>query len=197
MNTQTHHTGTAHYSNETLLKGAAQGDQWAWCRLIDSYDGLVRSVARSFRLQPADVHDVAQTTWLRLLQNLHAIRDPERLPGWLAITTARESLAVLRKASRQDLSVLVDDVPDPDPDVDPDTTAVDRVVARDLWAVVAELPPRQRSLLVALFREDCVSYDEAARKCAMPIGSIGPTRARALSHLRRKLTARGLGAVDL
>jgi len=31
----------------------------------------------------------------------------------------------------------------------------------------------------------------------MPIGSIGPTRARALVHLRRKLEERGLGSADL
>src|SRR3954453_1075915 len=86
--------------NATLLAQAAEGDQLAWGRLIDEYDRLVRSVAASFRLQPADVHDVTQTTWLRLLQNLRPIPDPERLAGWLSVTTARESLAVLRRASR-------------------------------------------------------------------------------------------------
>src|SRR4051795_10026845 len=79
----------------TLLTRVAEGDQSAWRRLIDQYDGRVRSVASSFRLQTADVQDVAQATWLRLLQNVGSIRDPERVGGWLAVTAARESLAVL------------------------------------------------------------------------------------------------------
>jgi DNA-directed RNA polymerase specialized sigma24 family protein len=69
-------------------------------------------VAGSFRLQPADVHDVAQSTWLRLAQNLHTIRDPERLGGWLAITASHESLSILRKGFRDDLEPMVEDTPD-------------------------------------------------------------------------------------
>ena len=181
--------------NATLLARAAEGDQSAWGRLIDEYDGLVRSVAASFRLQSADVHDVAQTTWMRLLQNLRAIRDPERLAGWLSVTATRESLAVLRRASRLRPLPTVDEAPDPT--VDPEGDVVDRDEARDLWAAVAELSPRQQRLLVALFRDELDSYNDVATKCSMPIGSIGPTRARALSRLRDKLVARGSGPADL
>lgn len=192
MDTQPHLSAVTNSSNATLLKRAVQGDQLAWRHLVDKYDGSVRLVARSFRLQAADVYDVAQTTRLRLLQNLHTIRDPERLPGWLAVTATRESLAVLRKAFRRDLVCAVDETPDSDPEVDSETSMENRDAARDLWATVAELPPRQRTLLIALFRDEQDSYNEAAGKCARPIGSVGPTRARALSHLRRKLAERGL-----
>ncbi|MGR6964342.1 RNA polymerase sigma factor [Geodermatophilus sp. URMC 61] len=178
-----------------MLARAVEGDQSAWGRLIDEYDGLVRSVAASFRLQSADVHDVAQTTWMRLLQNLRSIRDPERLAGWLWVTATRESLAVLRRAARLRPLPTVDEAPDPT--VDPAGDVADRDEARDLWAAVAELSPRQQRLLVALFRDELDSYDVVAAKCAMPIGSIGPTRARALSRLRDKLAERGWGSADL
>ncbi len=180
--------------NATLLARAAEGDQWAWGRLIDEYDRLIRSVAASFRLQSADVHDVAQTTWMRLLQNLRTIRDPERLAGWLSVTATRESLAVLRRASRLRPLPTVDEVPDPT--IGPEGNVVDRDEARDLWAAVAELSPRQQCLLIALFRDELASYNDVAAKCAMPIGSIGPTRARALSRLRSKLADRGVGPTD-
>jgi RNA polymerase sigma factor (sigma-70 family) len=183
------------YDVASLLERAGQGDQSAWSQLVDRYDHLVRSVAGSFRLQAADVHDVAQTTWLRLVQNLHTIRDPERLPKWLAVTATRESLAVLRRSSGHDLTPLMDERPEPA--ADQASRAADRETARDLWAAVAELSPRQQSLLVALLREELRSYDEVAAGCSMPIGSIGPTRARALSQLRRRLEARGLGRADL
>jgi RNA polymerase sigma factor (sigma-70 family) len=186
---------TAHAAHEcdnaTLLARMADGDQSAWRRLVDEYDGLVRSVAASFRLQTADVHDVAQTTWLRLLQNVRAIREPERLAGWLAVTASRESLAVLRRSSRLRPLPMVDETPDAT--VDPARDVADRDEAQDLWAAVAELPPRQQCLLIALFRDELDSYNDVAARCAMPVGSIGPTRARALSRLRSKLTDRGMG----
>jgi RNA polymerase sigma factor (sigma-70 family) len=186
---------TAHAAREcdnaTLLARMADGDQSAWRRLIDEYDVLVRSVAASFRLQTADVQDVAQTTWLHLLRNVRAIRDPERLAGWLAVTATRESLAVLRRSSRLLPLPTVDETPDAT--ADPARDVADRAEARELWATVAELSPRQRGLLIALFRDELDSYNDVASTCAMPIGSIGPTRARALAVLRRKLADRGLG----
>jgi RNA polymerase sigma factor (sigma-70 family) len=197
MGTRTDLSAATICSNPMLLERAAQGEQSAWKELVNKYDGFVRSVAGSFRLQAADVHDVAQATWLRLVQHLHTIRDPERLAGWLAITATRESLNVIRKASRQDPVAMVDETPDPDPAVDAEASAENRDAARHLWATVAELSPRQRSLLIAMFRDELDSYHDVAAKCAMPIGSIGPTRARALSHLQRRLAERGLGPGDL
>lgn len=100
-------------STTTPLELAGRGDQLASKQLVDPYDGLVHSVPRSFRLQPADVLDVVQTTWLR-----RTIRDPQRLAGWLAVTASRESLAILRKASTHDLDPVVDQAPDPASDVE-------------------------------------------------------------------------------
>jgi RNA polymerase sigma factor (sigma-70 family) len=182
-------------SNTMLLERAAGGEQSAWDQLVTRYDGFVRSVARSFRLQSEDVHDVAQTTWLRLVLNLHTIRDPERLAGWLAVTARREALAILRQASRHE--PMVHEPTDPDPAVDPESSVAAGDVARLLWATVGELPPRQHRLIIALFREELDSYSEVAARCAMPIGSIGPTRGRALSHLQRTLADRDLGRADL
>jgi len=197
MGTRTYLSAATGCSNAMLLERAAQGEQSAWNELVNKYGGLVRSVAGSFRMQAADVHDVAQTTWLRLVQHLHTIRDPERLAGGLAMTATRECLSVLRKASRHDLVAMVGETPDPDPAVDLEETAANRDTARDLWDTVAELSPRHRNLLIALFRDELDSYADVAAKCAMPIGSIGPTRARALSRLQRKLADRGLGPGDL
>jgi RNA polymerase sigma factor (sigma-70 family) len=194
MATQIYHSSEhalVECSNATLLERVRQGDQLAWQRMLDKYEGLVRSVTRSFRLQQADVSDAVQTTWLRLLQSAHTVRDPERLAGWLAVTATRECLSVLRKHSTLHVDPNVDETPDPAVDLEGSVT--NRETAHTLWAAVADLPPRQRDLILALFREDFDSYDDVAAKCAMPLGSIGPTRARALSRLRQKLAERGIG----
>jgi RNA polymerase sigma factor (sigma-70 family) len=176
--------------NATLLARMAEGDSLAWRRLIERHERLVRSVAASFRLQQADVQDVTQTTWLRLIQHGGTIRDPERLAGWLAVTATRECLAVLRRSSRQCLQATDDQRSDPTVDVA--RSAEDSDVARLLWGAVADLPPRQHALVLALFRDEIRSYSDVAEKCSLPIGSIGPTRARALARLRRTLADRGL-----
>jgi RNA polymerase sigma factor (sigma-70 family) len=190
MSTRTYLSAATGWSNGMLLERAAQGDQLAWRQLVDKYDSLVRSVAGSFRLQEADVYDVAQNTWLGLVQHLHTIRDPERLAGWLTVTATRQSLRLLRQALRQHLEPMIEDTPDPDPAVDTETRVAARDAAQDLWAIVAELPRRQQRLLITLFRDEMNSYNDVAAECSMPIGSIGPTRARALSSLQRRLAQR-------
>ena len=184
----------AECDNAPSLAGASKGDQLAWRRRTGRYDRVGGSVPRALRRQPADGHGVGQTTWLRLVQHLNAIRDPERLPGWLAITVTHESLAVLRQASRYRPTSRTDEAPDVT--VDLERFIADQDAARDLWAAVAELPVRQRRLITTLFRDGVATYDDVATTCAMPVGSIGPTRARALSQLRRKLGQRGWGPAD-
>jgi len=80
------------------VQAAAAGDAQAWERLVDRYAGLVWSVCRAHRMSAEDAADVSQLTWLRLLENLDQIRDPQRLAGWLATTCRRECLAYLRRA---------------------------------------------------------------------------------------------------
>src|SRR3954447_6349402 len=84
-----------------LVAAAAEGDQVAWNGLVDRFNGLVWSVARAHRLGAADASDVVQTTWLRLVENLGRLQDPERVGAWLATTARRECLRTLRQSARQ------------------------------------------------------------------------------------------------
>ena len=59
------------------------------------------AVGRRHRLSAADAADVSQTTWLRLVEHLERIENPERIGAWLATTARHESLRVLRLANRQ------------------------------------------------------------------------------------------------
>src|SRR5438034_5099746 len=89
---------------EDLVRGAAAGDQAAWNELVERFQGLVWATSRSYRLSRADAADVAQTTWLRLVEHLDRIHDPERLGAWLATTARRECLRHIRLHGREQLS---------------------------------------------------------------------------------------------
>src|SRR5438093_11326126 len=84
-----------------LLVAAAGGDQAAWDAIVSNYGSLLWSIARSYRLSAADAGDVVQLTWLRLVENIDRIADPDRLPGWLATTIRRECLQLIRRAGRE------------------------------------------------------------------------------------------------
>ena len=53
-----------------------------------------------------------------------------------------------------------------------------------------QLPGRCQSLLRVLMADSPPAYEDVSKALAMPIGSIGPTRARCLGRLRG-LAARG------
>ncbi len=170
-----------------LLRRAGEGDQVAWEEIVRRYHRLVLAKVRSFRFQDADAHDAVQMTWLRLLENSHRLQSPEHLGGWLATTAHRECLAILRHTQHtpHQGDAALDNVADPSRG--PEQHAIDRDTARTLRGLVAELAPRKRNLLGALFTDEPLGYAELAHLTGIPPGSVGPTRARALRQLRDKL----------
>jgi RNA polymerase sigma factor (sigma-70 family) len=167
----------------TLVRGAAAGDEAAWRVLYKRFTPLLRSVARGFRLGPADVDDVVQTTWSRALTNISALNDPAAVAGWLVVIARRESLRLLQRAV---VEVLTGE-PTEFEHVDEGTPEMELLEAerRDaLRAAVQRLPDRQRQLMDALITVPWRSYDDLSAALAMPVGSIGPTRIRSLERLR-------------
>lgn len=177
------------FSVAELLAGVGRGDQSAWAEVVRRYGRLVHARACCFRMQEADVLDAVQMTWLRLAESCRTIQHPQRLGGWLATTVSRECLRILNRTG-QVVHAVAEDHADPAPG--PDQRAVDAETALMVRRVVAELPPRRRDLLVALFEDDPSSYAELSASMGMAIGSIGPTRARILRQLRGRLAERGL-----
>lgn len=179
-----------------LVRRAAAGDQRAWDELVRGYAGLIWAVARLHGLSSSDAADVSQVTWLRLVERVGHLRQPERLGAWLATTARRESAKVARKAARQ---VPIGDGRDGVAADDPDGASADGRVELDerdalLRGAFAGLTPRCRELLGLLLADDSLSYAEVGQVLDMPVGSIGPTRARCLACLRRAVGAAGVTA---
>lgn len=175
--------------NAELLAAARLGDQAAWDALVAQYNGLVWSIARGYRLETADAHDAVQMTWLRLVENLNRIKDPERLAGWLATTARRECLQLLRKSRHErparDDALL--DTADPGPAVDAAVLLDERDGA--LWRAFTLIGERCQRLLRVLMASPPPSYQEVSAALDMAIGTIGPTRQRCLEQLRRRIMA--------
>jgi RNA polymerase sigma factor (sigma-70 family) len=188
-----HHSPRARRSGEeiaTLLRRAGENDGAAWDALVDEFGGMVWAITRSYRLSDVDAGDVVQSTWLRLLEHLEDVNDPARVGAWLATTARRESLRVLRAAKRQ---VLFGEEPiyEESPDAPADAGLLSAERDRALWRCFARLRQTDQALLGLLVADSCPAYEEISAVLGMPIGSIGPTRARALERLRRELQRDG------
>jgi RNA polymerase sigma factor (sigma-70 family) len=173
------HTGGAE-----LIARAAAGDGTAWDQLTEQYTSLLWSVARAMRLNEADSADAVQATWLRLVEKLDTIRDPDRIAGWLSTTIRRECLAILRQRTKSVPHDDFDDLPAGE------GSAVDADLMRDerdraLWRAFSQISGQCRSLLRVLMSDPAPSYATVAVALDMPIGGIGPTRQRCLNSLRR------------
>ena len=83
-----------------LVQKAKEADPDVWKELVSRFGGMIAATGRRYRLTAADVAELQQTTWLRLVENLHRIEQPERVGGWLATTARRESLQLLKRASK-------------------------------------------------------------------------------------------------
>lgn len=185
--------GDVQDSAANLLQRIAAKDPTAWEEILRRYGKLVSATVRSFRLQEADALDAVQMTWLRLAENAHRVKYPERLGGWLATTARHECLYILRQIRTS--AELIETKPEitAESSLSPEQQVVDADTSQWLWKLVDELSPRRRILLRALFTDCPRPYAEVARATGTPPGGIGPTRARALRQLRRKLDEYELG----
>lgn len=134
---------------------------------------------------------MVQTTWLRLVEHLDRLHDPERVGAWLATTVRHESLRVLRLSARHVLTPT-ELLPDEGEDVRLDASLLVSERDRELWRAFVTLPERCQALLRLLVADPAPSYEQVSAALDMPIGSIGPTRARCLAHLRERAAARGV-----
>ncbi len=176
----------------TLLERAAAGSQDAWNEIVRRYERLVWSVARAHRLDASDAADAVQTTWLRLVEHLGAIHEPDRLGAWLATTARREALRLVGRRKREQGQGDDDDlaaVPDDSVDVEEALLASERDAV--LLRALRRLDDRCQRLLRVLSASPPPRYDAVAEAFGMPIGSIGPTRGRCLQRLRGALTELG------
>ncbi len=182
------------FSHETELTHLVQrcqaGDSDAWDRLVDRFSDFVYSVARRYRLNSDDAADVYQQTFQALHQSLNRIDQPETLPKWLAVTASRISLRVLRIQSRTsplnngetDLEAVLESE-----DASAEESALAACEAEELHLALNRLGGRCQSLLQLLYLSDESSYQLASDQLGIPLGAIGPTRARCLEKLKKLL----------
>lgn len=179
-----------------LIARCRSGDAAAWSQLVRRYQRLVYTVARRAGLDEHAAADVFQAVFARLFEQLDSLRQPDRVHAWLVTSAKREALAVRRRQSSwvsldgdgaEGESSSVDSLADDGPL--PEQVLGELQLMHKLRLALQRMDRRCRELLTMLFADDeRNSYDAIASRLGLPIGSIGPTRARCLDKLRKLFT---------
>jgi len=187
MKTETAANPSLAYSAAELVAGIRTGDESAWRAMTGQYEPLLRWLARRCGLSAEDAGDAVQLTWLRCVEHIDQLTDAGKLHTWLVTICRRECIRMATRARREvpleatDLTRLIDDGHEA---CDPWAETALRDQCHRLYLAIMALPGRQRAVLVELLRREDQSYLDLSRRLGLPVGSIGPTRQRAVSRLR-------------
>jgi RNA polymerase sigma factor (sigma-70 family) len=184
-------------TDEQLMARCRLGEQAAWSTLVRRFQRLIYTVPRRAGLSAEQAADVFQVCFSRLYEHLDRIADASRVRAWLVTTAKRECLRLIEEARRcavpagapgedPDAADPMAQIPDPGPMQEEQLSALQQ--AHRLRLAVDRLDPPSRQLVELLFFQDePLPYADIARRLGIPEGSIGPTRARCLSKLRKML----------
>lgn len=174
-----------------LFDRCRKGDSVAWGRLVERFSDYVYSIPKRYGLNEDDSADIHQQSFQALYGSLDKLGSAHAIPKWLAVTAARLSLRLIRfKGGRaeeySDLDELV-----ADEEQSAEESAVQADQARVLREAVDRLGGRCSPLLTKLYLAGEASYEEVSGELGIPLGALGPTRARCLQKLRELLTKEG------
>lgn len=170
----------------SLVDGAKSGNSECWEMLVDRMSNMVWSVVRGFRLSEPDAVDAAQMTWLRVVERLDQVREPERIGLWIATTARRECLRLIERSAR---ATPVDpQEPDlvwhlPEQSDVADVTA-DRIAVQAVVDAMNTLSYDCQTILRLVLCQPPISYAEIAAALDIAVGTIGPRRQRCMHQLR-------------
>jgi RNA polymerase sigma factor (sigma-70 family) len=177
-----------------MLVRARAGDQAAIGEIIERCTPMLRALARRYVANPAEVDDVLQDVWLTFVQNLDRIHEPAATRGWLVRVLTHTAWRAQRCAGR---AVPTADVGERQALHDTEDAALRRVwcdeLRERLTPALRALRPADRRLVVLLASDRQPDYRTVSRLVRRPVGSIGPTRQRALERLRRQPSLADVG----
>jgi RNA polymerase sigma factor (sigma-70 family) len=179
-------------SDGDLIRRCRQGSRGAWQQLLNKYERLVYSIPLRYGLSRDDAADIAQITFTILIQSLDNLSEDSRLGSWLATVARRHTWRLLERNRREIASERLEGADLVESAVLLGKSDADSIEHWELteWldAALSKISAACRELLLALyFQPEGSSYAEVAERLGMPVGSIGPRRARCLKSLRQVL----------
>lgn len=180
-------------TDEELVERARGGDESAWETIVHKYQNLLYSIPLRAGLRRDSASDVLQEVFTTLFQKIDALEKPEFLRAWLVTTTQHKTIHFIHREARGKPK-SIDELESTigfevvDPSLAPDEGLIQLEREKQIEDALASIDERCRRLLTLLYlNQHQIPYAEIARMLELPLGSIGPTRARCLEKLIKLL----------
>ncbi|HEX4142830.1 MAG TPA: sigma-70 family RNA polymerase sigma factor [Pirellulales bacterium] len=170
----------------SLVVAAQQGDREAFGRLAERYERAVYATAYRRLGNHSEAQEVAQEVFVKAMQKLSQLRQPECFGGWLRSMTNRMAI---NRAVRKTPGVATEPASLAATCIDrqtPLTAALDRERRSQVRAGLRRLKRTDRATLMA-FYVDGQSLVEMSDQFAAPVGTI-----KRRLHVARKRLAKEL-----
>lgn len=169
----------------SVLDRIARGEKTAFAECLDSYGGLVWSLARRLSRTPADAEDATQEIYLKLWKNAGRY-DVQRGSEAVFIATIARRVLIdrLREHKRRPVEAPIEEFEDwaGATAADGESCAEAKIAA----AALAQLRPQEQQV-ISLSVVQGLSQGDIAERLNMPLGTVKSLMRRGLMAVREKL----------
>jgi len=173
---------------DDLLSRARTGEPAAFAGLVRQYQRTVYSIALRMLSDRHKAEDLAQEVFLQLYRKLDSVESEAHLAFWLRKVTTNRAIDRLRREPELEAVPL-----DEEPGLIADANEEDPLLQRRLTALVAQLPPAPRAVVLLRYQED-LDPVEIAQTLDMSINTVKSHLKRSLLTLRTRIA--GAAGVD-
>ena len=180
------------------LERARRGDQQAFARLVEAYQGPVYNLAYRMLGNATEAEDATQETFVRVYTKLHTYQPDRKLSSWVFSIASHYCIDRLRRRGHTALLSL-----DEDPLVNvlpsgeqgPEDSALSTEARDEIQAMVAQLAPAYRVPLILRYWQD-MSYQEIADVMGLSEQAVKSRLHRARLQMTERVPAgrSGVGA---
>lgn len=181
-------------TDEDLIAECRNNNQRAWEELVRRYRRLIFAIPRRAGFDEDTSSDVFQQVFALLIQNLDRIKQPSQIQAWLVTTARRETIRLINK-QKISQPIQSDDEENeeflariPDKNLLADEVLVKLEAQNRVRNAIESIDEKCRKLLEMLFyRQNPPAYSIISETLGISEGSIGPTRARCLEKVLKKI----------
>lgn len=188
-------SATVPISDEELAVKAFQGDRAAFTTLYDRYFPQVYDLALRLTRSPDRAADVAQDTFVKLLQRLDYRAEFTSFRAWLYTVARHRAIDELRKSKRTDSFGLGEEEHEDEaycqfvsPEPGPDQVALSQDIAGLVWEAARSLRPDDYALLDMHLRKG-LGIEELAQVLGTNKGNVYTMLSRLQDTLEGAITA--------
>ncbi|MEK7724722.1 MAG: sigma-70 family RNA polymerase sigma factor [Acidobacteriota bacterium] len=181
-------------TDEQLIAECRQNNQQAWEELVRRYRRLIYAIPRRAGFDEDISADVFQQVFALLIQNIDRIKQPSQIQAWLVTTARRETIRLINNRKNSQKMVDSDDENEeflaqiPDKNLLADEVLLKLEAQNQVRNAIESIDEKCRKLIEMLFyRQNPPPYSEIAENLGISEGSIGPTRARCLEKVLKKI----------